>query len=101
MEQPLIAGVAFNRDEAKLTVQGVPDRPGIAYQILGKVADANIEVDMIVQNVSDDGKTDLTFTVHRRDFDAANSIVNDTARELDARGVSPATTALPNCRWSA
>ena len=68
MEQAAITGIAFNRDEAKITVLGVPDRPGIAYQILGPVADANIEVDMIIQNQSVDGKTDFTFTVPRGDY---------------------------------
>jgi aspartate kinase len=65
MEQPIISGIAFNRDEAKITVLGVPDKPGIAYQILGPVADANIDVDMIIQNVGHDGTTDFSFTVNR------------------------------------
>jgi aspartate kinase len=73
MEQAVVSGIAFNRDEAKVTVLGVPDKPGIAYQILGPVADANIDVDVIIQNVSHDGKTDFSFTVHR----------NDHARVLD------------------
>ena len=68
MEQAVISGIAFNRDEAKITVMGVPDRPGIAYQILGEVADANIDVDVIIQNVSHEGKTDFSFTVHRNDY---------------------------------
>jgi aspartate kinase len=68
MEQAVVSGIAFNRDEAKVTVLGVPDRPGIAYQILGAVADANVDVDVIIQNVSNDGKTDFSFTVHRNDF---------------------------------
>jgi aspartate kinase len=68
MEQAVVSGIAFNRDEAKITVVGVPDTPGIAYQILGKVADANIDVDVIIQNVSHDGKTDFSFTVHRNDY---------------------------------
>jgi aspartate kinase len=68
MEQAIVSGIAFNRDEAKISVLGVPDTPGIAYQILGTVADANIEVDVIIQNVSKDGKTDFSFTVHRNDF---------------------------------
>ncbi|MCX7279476.1 MAG: aspartate kinase [Burkholderiales bacterium] len=68
MEQAIVSGIAFNRDEAKISVLGVPDTPGIAYQILGAVADANIEVDVIIQNVSKDGKTDFSFTVHRNDF---------------------------------
>lgn len=69
MEQAIITGIAFNRDEAKVTVLGVPDRPGIAYQILGPVADANIDVDMIIQNIGNDGMTDFSFTVHRNEFD--------------------------------
>jgi aspartate kinase len=68
MEQAIVSGIAFNRDEAKISVLGVPDTPGIAYQILGAVADANIEVDVIIQNLSKDGKTDFSFTVHRNDF---------------------------------
>lgn len=68
MEQAVVSGIAFNRDEAKISVLGVPDRPGIAYQILGAVADANIEVDVIIQNVSHEGKTDFSFTVHRNDY---------------------------------
>ncbi|MGV3571816.1 MAG: aspartate kinase [Ramlibacter sp.] len=68
MEQAVVSGIAFNRDEAKISILGVPDRPGIAYQILGAVADANIEVDVIIQNVSHDGKTDFSFTVHRNDY---------------------------------
>ncbi len=67
MEQAIVSGIAFNRDEAKISVIGVPDKPGIAYQILGAVAQANIEVDMIIQNISKDGKTDFSFTVHRND----------------------------------
>ena len=68
MEQAIVSGIAFNRDEAKISVLSVPDRPGIAYNILGAVADANIEVDMIIQNLSKDGKTDFSFTVHRNDY---------------------------------
>jgi aspartate kinase len=68
MEQAVVAGIAFNRDEAKITVAGVPDKPGIAFQILGPVAEANIDVDVIIQNVSHDGKTDFSFTVHRNDY---------------------------------
>jgi len=71
MEQAIVSGIAFNRDEAKISVLGVPDTPGIAYQILGAVADANIEVDVIIQNVSKDGKTDFSFTVHRNDYSKA------------------------------
>jgi aspartate kinase len=68
MEQAVVSGIAFNRDEAKITVLGVPDKPGIAYQILGPVADANIDIDVIIQNVSHDGRTDFSFTVHRNDY---------------------------------
>ena len=68
MEQAVVSGIAFNRDEAKVTLLGVPDKPGIAYQILGPVADANIDIDVIIQNVSQDGKTDFSFTVHRNDY---------------------------------
>src|SRR3954469_16243978 len=68
MEQAVVSGIAFNRDEAKVSILGVPDKPGIAYSILGAVADANIEVDVIIQNISKDGKTDFSFTVHRNDY---------------------------------
>ena len=89
MEAPLISGIAFNRDEAKLTVRGVPDTPGVAYRIIGPVSDANIEVDVIVQNVSADGSTtDLTFTVHRNDRKKAEAILQKVAAELGAREVS-------------
>ncbi len=88
MEQAIISGIAFNRDEAKITVQGVPDRPGIAYQILGPVADANIDVDMIVQNVGHANTTDFTFTVHRNDFAKTLAIVQTTAAAIGAREVS-------------
>ena len=87
MEAALISGVTLNRDEAKLTVLGVPDRPGIASSILGPIADANIEVDMIVQNVSADGSADFTFTVHRNDYDKALAIVQSCAATLAARAV--------------
>jgi aspartate kinase len=75
MEQAVVSGIAFNRDEAKISVLGVPDKPGIAYQILGAVADANVEVDVIIQNLSKDGKTDFSFTVHRNDFAKATDIL--------------------------
>ncbi len=87
MEQPSIAGIAFSRDEAKLTVLGVPDQPGIAARILRPVSDANIEVDMIVQNVGKDDSADFTFTVHRNDYDKALAILEKTAKELGARAV--------------
>jgi len=88
MEQAVISGIAFNRDEAKITVVGVPDHPGIAYQILGPVADANIDVDMIVQNVGHEKTTDFTFTVHRNDFAKAMDIVKATAAGIGAREVT-------------
>lgn len=88
MEQPLISGVASNRDEAKITVCGVPDKPGIAYRVLGPIAEASIEVDMIVQNVGEDGKTDMTFTVHRNDFEEALKRLEGVARDMDAREVT-------------
>ncbi len=89
MEQALISGIAFNRDEAKLTVQGVPDQPGVAYRILGPIGEANIEVDMIVQNVGADGRTtDFTFTVHRNDFEKALEILKKHALELGAKEVT-------------
>ena len=77
MEQAVVSGIAFNRDEAKISVLGVPDRPGIAYQILGAVADANIEVDVIIQNLSKDGKTDFSFTVHRNDYARTVDLLKD------------------------
>jgi len=88
MEQPVISGIAFNRDEAKLTILGVPDEPGTAYAILGAIGDANIEIDMIIQNVAADSTTDFTFTVHRNDYDRAMAILEKTASALNAREVS-------------
>jgi aspartate kinase len=88
MEQAIISGIAFNRDEAKITVVGVPDQPGIAYQILGPVADANIDVDMIVQNVGHEKTTDFTFTVHRNDFAKTMDIVKAHAAAIGAREVT-------------
>ncbi|MEW6591725.1 MAG: aspartate kinase [Pseudomonadota bacterium] len=88
MEQPVISGIAFNRDEAKITVVGVPDQPGVAYRILGPVADANVDVDMIVQNVGHANTTDFTFTVHRNDFNKALGIVKATAEAIGAREVT-------------
>lgn len=87
MEEPLISGIAFNRDEAKLTILGVPDKPGIASHILGPVSAANIEVDMIVQNISNEGLTDFTFTLHRNDYDRGMEILNQVAKDLGAREV--------------
>ena len=89
MEEPLISGIAFSRDEAKLTIQGVPDQPGVAYRILGPIGEANIEVDMIVQNVAPDGETtDFTFTVHRNDYERALAILEKSAGEMGARKVT-------------
>jgi len=85
MEQAVVSGIAFNRDEAKVTVMGVPDKPGIAYQIVGEVAAANIDVDVIIQNVSHDGRTDFSFTVHRNDY--------ERTLELLKSKVQPATGA--------
>ena len=87
MEQAVISGIAFNRDEAKITVLGVPDRPGVAYHILGPVADANIEVDMIIQNQSVDGKTDFTFTVSRGEYNAAMAVLDSTKEEIGATSI--------------
>ncbi|RZT97993.1 aspartate kinase [Rivibacter subsaxonicus] len=78
MEQAVVSGIAFNRDEAKVSVMGVPDKPGIAFQILGPVADANIDVDVIIQNVSHDGRTDFSFTVHRNDYARAMDLLKNT-----------------------
>ncbi len=88
MESALISGIAFNRDEAKLTITGVPDLPGVAYKILGPIADANIEVDMIIQNIADDATTDFTFTVHRNDYIRAKASLEKTCTELGARAVT-------------
>ena len=87
MEQPVISGIAFNRDEAKLTLLGVPDVPGVAAKILAPIGVKNIEVDMIVQNVGADQTTDFTFTVHRNDVEAAHEVLEDVANELGAREV--------------
>ncbi|HAY26477.1 MAG TPA: aspartate kinase [Candidatus Accumulibacter phosphatis] len=98
MEQPIISGIAFNRDEAKLTVLGVPDRPGIAYQILGPIADANIDVDMIIQNIGRDGTTDFSFTVNRNDFSKSLRILEGVKEKIGARDVSGDATT---CKVSA
>ncbi|MGE5152389.1 MAG: aspartate kinase [Bdellovibrio bacteriovorus] len=88
VESAQIAGIAFSRDEAKLTILGVPDQPGVAHRILGPISDANIEVDMIVQNIApDEATTDFTFTVHRNDYERALEILKGTAAELSARQV--------------
>ncbi|MCQ9760067.1 aspartate kinase [Pseudomonas aeruginosa] len=85
MEQPIISGIAFNRDEAKLTIRGVPDTPGVSFKILGPISAANVEVDMIVQNVAHDNTTDFTFTVHRNDYLNALEILKQTAANIGAR----------------
>ena len=87
LEKALLSGVTLNRDEAKLTMLGVPDRPGVASSILGPVAEANIEVDMILQNMGADGTTDFTFTVHRNDFDTAFLILEAISSQLGARAI--------------
>src|SRR5438876_10541451 len=98
MEDAVISGIAFNRDEAKITVMGVPDRPGIAYAILGPISEANIDVDMIIQNASVDGMTDFSFTVHRNEYqkalDVLNRQVRDHIKAADIRGV------LKSCKAS-
>ncbi len=87
MEQVVISGIAFNRDEAKITVLGVPDKPGIAYQILGPIGDANVDVDMIVQNVGHDGLTDFSFTVNRNDYQKTIKILEPVIKHIQARGI--------------
>jgi aspartate kinase len=87
MEQAIISGIAFNRDEAKVTILGVPDRPGIAYQILGPIGDASVDVDMIVQNVGHDGMTDFSFTVHRNDYQKTLKLLEPIVKHIQARGV--------------
>jgi aspartate kinase len=90
MEQPVISGIAFNRDEAKLTIAGVPDVPGVASKILSPISAANIEVDMILQNIGAEGLTDFTFTVHRNDFAKAKEILDGIAADLGAKGTEGA-----------
>ncbi|MBE30707.1 MAG: aspartate kinase [Acidiferrobacteraceae bacterium] len=87
MEQPLIAGIAYNRDEAKVTIRGVPDQPGIASRIFGPISAAHLNIDMIIQNVAQDGTTDLTFTVNRNEYTQAMKLLNEIAQELNARDV--------------
>ena len=88
MEKVMVRGVAFNRDEAQLTITGIPDEPGVAIRILGAISDANIEVDMIVQNIGSDGLTDFTFTVHRNDYHQAKKILEAAVESLGARSCS-------------
>jgi aspartate kinase len=98
MEQAVVAGIAFNRDEAKITVAGVPDKPGIAFQILGPVAEANIDVDVIIQNVSHDGKTDFSFTVHRNDYARTVDLLKN--KVLPATGAREVTGDNKICKVS-
>jgi len=98
MEQAIVSGIAFNRDEAKISVLGVPDTPGIAYQILGAVADANIEVDVIIQNISKEGKTDFSFTVHRNDFTKAMDLLK--AKVLPKLGAHEVSGDAKICKVS-
>ena len=92
MEQPIISGIAFNRDEAKLTIRGVPDTPGVAFKILGPISAANIDIDMIVQNVAQDNTTDFTFTVGNVDYDKAIDVLKATAKDIGAGDVSGNTS---------
>ena len=97
MEQAVVSGIAFNRDEAKISVLGVPDKPGIAYHILGAVADANIEVDVIIQNLSKDGKTDFSFTVNRNDYAKATDLLK--AKVLPTLGADQIVGEIGAKRW--
>jgi aspartate kinase len=87
MEEPIISGIAFNRDEAKVTVEGVPDKPGIAYQILGPIADKNIDVDMIIQNIGHDGLNDFTFTVNRAELKKTLKVLDDLQTNIKAQKI--------------
>ena len=98
MEQAIVSGIAFNRDEAKISVLGVPDTPGIAYQILGAIADANIEVDIIIQNISKEGKTDFSFTVHRNDYAEAIDLLK--AQVMPKLGAHEITGDAKICKVS-
>jgi aspartate kinase len=84
MEKAVVSGIAFNRDEAKLTIRGIPDQPGVAYKVLGAISDANIEIDVIVQNVAKDNSATITFTVHRNDLSAAHNLLDQIAKDLGA-----------------
>ncbi len=88
MEKPVVSGIAFNRDEAKLTIRGIPDQPGVAFKVLGPISAANIEVDVIVQNVAVDNSANITFTVHKNDVKQAEQILNTIAAELGAKEVT-------------
>jgi aspartate kinase len=84
MEKPLVSGIAFNRDEAKLTIRGIPDQPGVAYKVLGAISAANIEIDVIVQNVAKDNSATMTFTVHRNELARAEALLHELAAEMGA-----------------
>ncbi len=84
MEKPLVSGIAFNRDEAKLTIRGIPDQPGVAYKVLGAISAANIEIDVIVQNVAKDNSATMTFTVHRNELVRAEMLLKELAVEMGA-----------------
>ena len=102
MEQAIISGIAFNRDEAKISVMGVEDRPGIAYAILGPIAAANIDVDMIVQNIGASGHTDFSFTVNRSEYQKALDVLaKRSAARASRRARSSATTGSARSRSSA
>mgnify|MGYP002635538902 FL=1 len=88
MEKPVVSGIAFNRDEAKLTIRGIPDQPGVAYKVLGAISEANIEIDVIVQNVAKDNSATITFTVHRNDFIKASELLEQIAADLGAMEVA-------------
>ena len=87
MEQPLVSGIAYNKDEAKLTVRRIPDQPGVAHRVLGPISKAHINVDIIIQNVGEDDHTDMTFTVHRNDFEQARTILDKVTKDLGAEEV--------------
>jgi aspartate kinase len=88
MEKPVVSGIAFNRDEAKLTIRGIPDQPGVAYKVLGAISDANIEIDVIVQNVAKDNSATITFTVHRNDLPTSQKILEQIESDLGAQEVN-------------
>ena len=87
MEKPVVSGIAFNRDEAKLTIRGIPDQPGVAYKVLGAISAANIEIDVIVQNVAKDNSATITFTVHRDELAKAEALLKEIAADLGAQEV--------------
>ena len=96
MEKPVVSGIAFNRDEAKLTIRGIPDQPGVAYKVLGAISDANIEIDVIVQNVAKDNSATITFTVHRNDLPSAQKILEKIESDLGAQEVNAADKIAKN-----